>query len=557
MPPNTNHLVHIIVDSREHALVNVLRQVFDPSVFKTMQMNVGDIRIDIDKHPEWLIERKAALDFYQSVCGQKQRVNGIVERKPPRFRDQRTRMILARKEYPSLKLMYLFEGDLASISYKPGGKITQETLENLQDDLFIKYEMAVKKVPNFNALSHFLLKMYNRCVQYGPSSEIIANITQDDCNPTESKRITIEDNLGLARSEVRHSAVFHLLSGVIGMSRPKAKLMEQNFATVKELFDFYDALQTEEEKLLAFSRYRVETQEKHFGPELSKSIYRYLFNLKDPEAEAEVRREARKFSARKDDIQEVVPPFVFESAIPRHIVLDSDPAPAAANPFVPPAGAPGKIPVIPVKNRNAPSQPSKIPGLVKIPKMANATTTPSPLVPPRPKLMQANPYDAQQISQSIAAFNKQRVPPQMIGKFTMPNHLTNITKKTQPPKPVYTAPNPSPDPPQVYKPIPTQPAKTPRRLSPSSIYQLYSHSDSDNEGDMSSLKSLSDGDPDHNREFAYQRMHGADFPQTKMDGWLSTADMKRKNHSSDEEDVLYKSAAKRRKRTPATPKNNR
>lgn len=252
------HEVKIAVDSREAALIELVNKLY-PSGSANITTNealpVGDIRFVVDGQTVLLIERKAAADLYSSLCD-------------TRFREQRARLIQARKENPQLNLMYIFEGDVRKLRYRPDSRIKPQYLEQIQRELPYKYKIHTTFVQDVVETMRYIGHIETCFAKYGSPESVLGEVSAADGNQVGAKR-------AITPREFMRSALTH----ISGVSSKKAQAVVDKHHDLPTLFATYKRLNTEKERERLLEDLKVFGSDKRFGQALSKRVYQHLFGI--------------------------------------------------------------------------------------------------------------------------------------------------------------------------------------------------------------------------------------------------------------------------------------
>jgi ERCC4-type nuclease len=258
------HRVQIDFDYHEGALIGLLNQPTpndDPNITTNLALNVGDVRIKVDGVTQVLIERKRVDDFYSSISGN-------------RFREQRARMIQTRKRKPWLNLIYIFEGDIRSLHFPPGGRMTAQYLEQVQRELAYKYKIHVVLVRDHVATLAYIGHIQACFAKYGSPEEVLDGVTDADGTQVGRKR-------GINPKEFMRA----VLTQISGVSAAKSLLIVNKYHNLPNLIHAYQRLENARDRELMLRDLKASEEARRFGPKLSAKVYNHVFGLQEEEKE--------------------------------------------------------------------------------------------------------------------------------------------------------------------------------------------------------------------------------------------------------------------------------
>ena len=256
------HEVQIDIDSREAALIGLVRQLYpegDANISTNLSLNVADVRIRVDGATQLLIERKTVADLYSSLCDN-------------RFREQRARLVQLRKRKPWINLMYIFEGNVRTFNYG-NGRITAQYLEQIQRELAYKYRIHTVFVADTVATLRYVGQVQECFRKYGSPESVLDGITDADGTQVGRKR-------GIGPREFMRA----VLTQISGVSSAKAQLIVERYHNLPNLLHAYQRLQNVRDRERLLSGLRASEEARAFGPKLSAKVYNHIFGV---ESEAE------------------------------------------------------------------------------------------------------------------------------------------------------------------------------------------------------------------------------------------------------------------------------
>jgi ERCC4-type nuclease len=251
------HRVLIKLDNNENGLKHQLGVLPLKENIVYDKLPVGDILYLVDKVPTLLIERKEVGDFRGSVAD-------------GRFREQRSRMIELRKEFPHIILAFLFEGSFASLNYNPNSSIQQRTLEDLANDLGPKYGICRLRSNSLMDTLRLIGRYENVYKEKGPTADIVA-----------SNNIAESMSIGKKRGIDRESFAPCALSLVPGLTREAAMSVTAVYPTLLGLITAFEGIdddKTREELLVGFQY----GDGLSIGPTVAKRVYHFLLDIDPP-----------------------------------------------------------------------------------------------------------------------------------------------------------------------------------------------------------------------------------------------------------------------------------
>lgn len=279
--PKPEHDVQIRIDSREREIIEYCQKAWPNGseiVDWTHQLRYGDIQIMVDGRTDLIIERKAAGDFRSSVADRDQR-----------FRKQRANLILARRKYPGVYIMYLLEGDVRELYYEPGTKFTVDFLLDRQEDLVDKYGIATRFTADVQGTVKYIVKLYTRAKKHGSIEAINANVREDETDAMGQEKFRGDVEERADRAENPRKFLQHTLVGIYGMTVEKALCIVNKYSTLENLMHCYRRLTPfrrrtlEQSRCLMLADLKPKQATKKIGKVLSTRVYACIMGLNSGE----------------------------------------------------------------------------------------------------------------------------------------------------------------------------------------------------------------------------------------------------------------------------------
>lgn len=266
----STHQVKIVLDSREHALERLLRQLYSEGVpfLEIKTLDVGDVCVTVDSKPVLLLERKEASDLLSSFFD-------------GRFKDQREKMLIARRECPQLLLMLLVEGDYEEVVRRfntmparrddPKRQFNVKRIRSALKSLFPNYGIHVH---NTDSIAHtlkylgYLLDLYKTSggVPHLENNASLYRVTQ------------LPKKLNLSPRETYALS----LASIRGVSKEMGLAIARRYPSYRALVDKYQKLKSPvaRENLLANLSYG---KSRNIGPKTSARVYHAIWDHTDPQ----------------------------------------------------------------------------------------------------------------------------------------------------------------------------------------------------------------------------------------------------------------------------------
>jgi ERCC4-type nuclease len=140
----TSSWVKIIIDSREHALIDLIHSSYPEFKFEISTLPLGDIQILGSRGQNFLLERKTYQDLAGSLAD-------------GRFKNQKDRLIKAIQENPSVSIAYILEGHSLGpdqIKVDKHGRITNGQLRSLIVSMTLKSRIPI--IPSSSLTETFM-----------------------------------------------------------------------------------------------------------------------------------------------------------------------------------------------------------------------------------------------------------------------------------------------------------------------------------------------------------------------------------------------------------------
>lgn len=262
--PGKEHKVTIYIDHREATLRQLVAAAYadapNENIIDNVALPVGDIRIDCDGHPCMLIERKEVSDFLSSLYD-------------GRFREQRSRLIDARKENPNLILMFAFEGSLDAIPPQRFGRFSREYVRSMAEDLPRKYNIHERWLASPAALLVYVGHVERCYRKYGAPVNIIA----DD-------KITDSFHVGKKREIDPKGYALLALSLIRGVSTGIAEVIVAEYSTIADLVRAYSKIRdkdSDKKRKLMLADLKHGKAQRRVGKAVSTRIYEHLYRKSD------------------------------------------------------------------------------------------------------------------------------------------------------------------------------------------------------------------------------------------------------------------------------------
>lgn len=268
--------VQIRIDSREHALVDYCKRAWPNGtdiVDWSHQLRYGDIQVSVGVGDgplttDLIIERKAAGDFQASVSGKDQR-----------FRKQRSHLIIQRRKYPGVQIMYLLEGDVRELYYEKDTKFTVDYLLDRQDDLTDKYGIPVRFTGDIKGTVRYIIKLHARAKKYGSIDQICARVREDETDALGQPKYRPDVEKAAEAAITPRKFLQHMLVGIWGMTANKALCVVNKYHTLENLIHCYRRLPHERDRENMLRYLKASGDTKRLGPALSKRVYACLIGL--------------------------------------------------------------------------------------------------------------------------------------------------------------------------------------------------------------------------------------------------------------------------------------
>jgi crossover junction endonuclease MUS81 len=260
---NKDRNINLIIDNRESKLITYL-DTKKAIPFQKKQLLLGDIQIYVNKNEnnitpfiDYVIERKTIKDLLASV-------------KDGRYKEQKGRILSQIEQKNVGAFFYIIEG--SSHYLKPYEKtIYQGALISIS----LRDNIHIIKTDTPYDTGDFLVRLYKRLIKEDVSSK--KQDIQDINNETqpikyiETLKASKKANIDAPTSQIMALGV------VPGISYKIATSILKEYNTLSDLFDTYQGLETEEEKIHLLKNIEI-TENRKLGLNASKNIYDYLFS---------------------------------------------------------------------------------------------------------------------------------------------------------------------------------------------------------------------------------------------------------------------------------------
>ena len=257
MSKNRTRTINIVIDNRESKLITYLETKKEIPI-EVKQLLLGDIQFTINNTEntsfiDYVIERKTIKDLLASV-------------KDGRYKEQKGRVLSQIDQKNVGMFFYIIEG--SSHYLKPYEKtIYQGALISIS----VRDNIHIIKTDSVCDTGDLLIRLYKRLIK---EDLLVRDITQSITQPIKyietlkaSKKANIEPN----------TAQCMALGVVPGISHKMAMFIMEKYKTLGDLFDAYQGLETEEEKIHLLKNIEI-TENRKIGYKASKNIYDYLFS---------------------------------------------------------------------------------------------------------------------------------------------------------------------------------------------------------------------------------------------------------------------------------------
>jgi len=248
--------INIRIDNRENKLIAYLETKKEIS-YEKKQLLLGDIQLFVNKKEneispfiDYVIERKTVKDLLASV-------------KDGRYKEQKGRILSQIEQKYIGTFFYIIEG--SSHYLKPYEKsIYQGALISIS----LRDNIHIIKTDSICDTGDFLIRLYKRLIK-----EDLHNI-ENEIQPIKY----IETLKASKKANIEPITAQCMALGVIpGISYKIANQIIKKYKTLGDLFDAYQSLETEEEKINLLKNIEI-TEKRNLGLSASKNIYKYLFN---------------------------------------------------------------------------------------------------------------------------------------------------------------------------------------------------------------------------------------------------------------------------------------
>lgn len=212
----------LVIDYREAALLEHLRDTYPELEFETENLPVGDIMLRVEEKPLFIIERKTVLDLVASI-------------KDGRYRDQKHRL---KQAIAPNRCLYLIEGRLPASGGDTGnGKISNLSIKSIYGSLIHTMVRDGNFVYRTDSLVETATFINDLCVRWQSLSEDWFDIN----DPTPSN---LEPPLKIKkRGDIDVTSCFEFqLAQIPSISVNKAKIITNTYPTMRLFYDWISGL---------------------------------------------------------------------------------------------------------------------------------------------------------------------------------------------------------------------------------------------------------------------------------------------------------------------------
>jgi crossover junction endonuclease MUS81 len=266
---NINKNINLVIDNRESKLITYL-ETQKEIPFEKKQLLLGDIQIFVNKNEnnitpfiDYVIERKTIKDLLASV-------------KDGRYKEQKGRILSQIEQKNVGVFFYIIEGSSHYLkSYEKS--IYQGALISIS----LRDNIHIIKTDTPYDTGDFLVRLYKRLIKEDLSGKIqdIQDIQNIRRNNNETQPIKYIETLKASKKANIDAPTSQIMAlGVVpGISYKIATAILKEYNTLSDLFDAYQGLETEEEKIYLLKNIEI-TENRKLGLSASKNIYEYLFS---------------------------------------------------------------------------------------------------------------------------------------------------------------------------------------------------------------------------------------------------------------------------------------
>ena len=252
-------VIQMIIDSRENALVTILRTDYQHIPFMTQSLDVGDIMFKIDEQVACLIERKTLEDYANSITDK-------------RLYNQAIRIKQLKTQFPDMGVIYVIEGKMTPDFKKFRNGITRDALHTSLIHRIIKDHFSIFFTNDINDTISMIIKILDKIE---PVIAPIGAVTTND--PTIEYLKTIK--LAKKDNMTPYNCYMCQLSQIPGISVEIADIIGKQYPSICGLIMAYQKLSGIQDKLDMLSEISIpiaNNRTKRLGTVLSERIYHFL-----------------------------------------------------------------------------------------------------------------------------------------------------------------------------------------------------------------------------------------------------------------------------------------